>query len=512
MRFLVTWIGAALLTAAGPAHAAWYEAKSKHFIIYANQDPDKLRSYADRLERFDHAVRFVRGMDDPPLTDSNRLQVYVLPSEGAVAKLIGYDAARGLYESRASGSFAFVPRSAGSVDNQWDLHADQIFFHEYAHHLQLQYASLAIPTWVVEGFAEFFATAEVGKDGKVVIGNYPPYRIFGLYDDAGLTLEQMVGSTYKKLNDAQVNALYGRGWLLMHYLTFSEGRKGQLEKYLNGIQDGLSASESAKSAFGDLKQLDRDLSKYMRQPLKGIVLKPEQVTSGSIELRPLSAGEAAIMPVRIRSKRGVDEKSAPAVASDARKAAAPYPTDSFVQASLAEAEYDAKNYSAADAAADRALAVDPTNVHALIYKGRARLALAKASGQVADLDKVRSWFVKANKIDTENAEPLALFYLTYTESGQSPTKNSVEGLLYAVQLAPRDDELRMTAVRELLRENRPTEAKAAFAPFAYQPHATAAFRDALTTIMSAISAGDAKGALKLIETGPEKKPPDGAGH
>src|SRR5438132_6427640 len=139
------------------AHAGWYEAKSKHFIIYADESPDAVRRFAERLERFDSTVRRLRDMSDPPLTDSGRLRIYVLRSQGAVARLAGRSDVAGFYHSRASGSVAFVPRSAGA--SIWDLNTEQIFFHEYAHHLQLQDSSIIVPEWVREGFAEFFATA-----------------------------------------------------------------------------------------------------------------------------------------------------------------------------------------------------------------------------------------------------------------------------------------------------------------------------------------------------------------
>jgi len=167
-------VALAVLLASAPALAGWQEAKSKHFIIYADLKPDELRSYAERLERFDQAVRTVRGMTDPALTDSQRLTVYALRSEGAVARLAGMSEVRGFYSARASGSVAFVPRRAGS-GSDWDLGTDAIFFHEYAHHLQLQSSSFALPAWMVEGFAEFFATALIDKDGSVVIGSPPQY-------------------------------------------------------------------------------------------------------------------------------------------------------------------------------------------------------------------------------------------------------------------------------------------------------------------------------------------------
>jgi tetratricopeptide (TPR) repeat protein len=499
MRFLVLWLAAVALVALdGPAHAAWYEAKSKHFIIYSDDKPERITRFAERLERFDAAVRFVRRMSDPPLTDSARLRVYVLRSEGAVAKLIGDRSARGMYEARMSGAVSFVPRSAGGTSD-WDLDTEEIFFHEYAHHLQLQFASAAMPEWVVEGFAEFFATAKIERDGSVLLGSFPAYRSEAFVDDGGLTLEQMLGGTYTDLNDAQTNALYGRGWMLMHLLSFSNSRAGQLDRYLDGIQKGMSPLESARAAFGDLRILKKELNSYGRVSLAGLRVPAKDVSIGPVALRQLTAGETAIMPIHIRSTRGVTDKEAPEVAAEARRVAQSYPRDPFVQTALAEAEYDADDYSATEAAADRALAADPRYVRALIYKGRAQMALAIVNRGSANWANVRSWFLKANKLDTENPEPLALFYRTFDAAGEKPTRNAVAALLYSVILAPQDEGLRLMAVRELLVENRGAEAKTMLAPLAYQPHSDAEFRDAMLKLMSAISSGDTKAALLLMD-------------
>jgi tetratricopeptide (TPR) repeat protein len=390
------------------------------------------------------------------------------------------------------------------------LQPQAIFFHEYAHHLQLQNASAVVPTWLAEGFAEFFASAEIRKDGTVTIGKFPQYRWWGVHDRGSIPIEQMVGVTYdKRLTGEQMEALYARGWLLTDYLAMSDSRKGQLTHYLEGIHSGMTPLESAKAAFGDLKVLQHDMDAYSRQ-LTSIDISAKVIPIGDVAILPLCAGEAAIMDVRIRSKRGVDQRSAPDVATAARRIAADYPNDPAVQGALAEAEYDARNYAAADAAADRALAADPNDVHALIYKGRALMAKATANPKLTDWDAIRGWFLKANKLDTENAEPLALYYESFVAAGQRPTQNAADALLYAVDLAPRDNGVRMTAVAWLLAQNKLPDAKAMLGPIAYQPHLNPEMQELANNIMAAITAGDAKTAIGLLDqkdkTGKPAKP------
>jgi tetratricopeptide (TPR) repeat protein len=501
MRLLLSRLLAALplVLAAEPAVAAWHKASSKHFIIYGDMRPDELKDYAERLERFDLAVRRVRGMSDLPLTDSERLTIFVLRSENAIAKLAGRSAS-GFYHASVSGSYAFVPRIAGSKIEKLALDADSIFFHEYAHHLQLRSAKAAIPAWIVEGFAEFFATAKIEKDGSVIIGLPPLYRARGLFRLDALTIEEMLGGSGKRLSAEETELLYGRGWLLTHYLTFDASRDGQLKRYLDSIQQGVPPLQAAKDAFGDLRALDRELDRYMRQKFMAVQVNGRSLPVGNVAIRPLDAGEAATIAVHMRSRRGVDQKAAIPVANDARKAAAPFPKDAFAQAALAEAEFDVGNYEAAEAAADRALAVDPNYVRALIYKGRARMELARKTPGKANWNEVRDWLARANRLDTENGEPMMLYFQTYLAEGARPSKNAVDGLLYAVELAPRDYRLRVNAVRQLLVEGRLAEAKDLFAPLAFQPHTSEKFRVSNAKVMEAILAKDSRTAVSVLDS------------
>jgi hypothetical protein len=174
MRSLLRGIAVLIVCAlASPAAAAWHEARSKHFIIYWDgNDTARLREFAVRLEKFDKAVRILRKMEDPPLTDSRRLTIFALRNDDAIERLTGSWGTRGLYRGRAAGSWAFVPRKSGE-GWKYDLDAESIFFHEYAHHLQLQQSTLAMPAWFREGFAEFFATAEFQPGGSLLVGSMP---------------------------------------------------------------------------------------------------------------------------------------------------------------------------------------------------------------------------------------------------------------------------------------------------------------------------------------------------
>lgn len=161
----------ALLALLAPAAAwgqderGWHEASSKHFVVYADGLAENARKLADQLERFDAALRKIRGLPDPPLGPANRLTVIQLDDQGDIARLAGRSDVAGFYSGRASGSYAFVPRRVGD-GSRFAISPDAVLFHEYAHHFMLANYPGAFPAWFVEGFAEFHATA---KDRKSVV-------------------------------------------------------------------------------------------------------------------------------------------------------------------------------------------------------------------------------------------------------------------------------------------------------------------------------------------------------
>ena len=481
----------ALLISASTAQAAWHEVKTPHFLIYSEQSPQSLQSFANRLERFDKAVRILRNMDDPPVGQSGRVTIFVLDDTDDVSRLATgkLTSIAGFYLPRASGSVAFVPRDTGA-EGHYDMSADTIFFHEYAHHMMLQSSDAPYPGWFVEGFAEFFGRANFEKDGSVQLGLPARDRTYGLYVAKKPPIEELLGASFDQKSAEATEAYYARSWLLTHYLAFAPERQGQLTKYMSGIQAGSTPLAAATAAFGDLKTLDREVDSYLRKDrLTYRRVSSPQLVMQPAPVRQLRPGEAAMMPVRMRSARGVDKKGAAEVLALARTRAAPYLNDPAVQLALAEAEFDAGNYAAASAAADRTLAADPQSVKGMIYKGRAEMELAETRSG-ADWNLVRKWFLNANKVDPEAAEPLMLYYDSFARAGERPTKNAIEGMLYAQVLAPQDDGLRLTAAYILIRTNRPDEARKVLAPLANSPHGSGG-RERARKVLAEIAAGKA---------------------
>ena len=465
------WGAAALIVAAAaPPQAKWHKATSRHFIIYSDSKPGQLQAFATRLERFDKAMRVARSMNDPEVGDGNRLTVLVVRDVGAVQALKKglRRGAFGFYQPRASGSVAVVPQSTGPSA----LDADTVFFHEYAHHLMLADIKTPMPSWLVEGFAEFMSTARVNPDGSVALGLPANHRAANLLSARAyqMPIADLLAARPARSGGERAS-LYARGWLVSHYLTFAPQRGGQLQRYLDEYAKGRPAMEAARTAFGDLAVLEREVDRYLaRQSFPALTLSASRLPIGPVEVAALGAGGNAAMPLFQRLQARVGDRKGAEDAIAARKLAAAYPRDPLVMMTLAEAEWVAGDYAAAEAAADRAIALDPKSSEALIWKGRAIFSQAEKKLPGATFAKARGWFSRANSLDPENPEPLLYFYRGYVAEHGKPSPNAVAALHYAAELAPQDLELALQSALQHVRDGAPQKARPALIRIAQNPH------------------------------------------
>jgi tetratricopeptide (TPR) repeat protein len=455
------------------AHAKWLQATSTHFVVYANDSETNVRRFSDQLERFHSAMAVVLSRDLPAPSPSNRVTVFVVSNELEVKRLYGEGSqfVGGFYVPRAGGSLAIVPRvmsGPGKPDESMI-----VLLHEYAHHFLISSSSFPMPRWLSEGAAEFFSSANFGRDGSVSIGRPANHRANELLYAKDVKVADLLDpEAYEKRKSKSYDAFYGKSWLLYHYLMFDDARTGQSRRYLRAMIGGKSSREAALEAFGDLDTLERDLTRYqVRNSLSALDLAPSLLQVSPTEIRQLSAGEAAMMPVRIRSKRGVTEEQAKELVGQAREIAARYPADPAVLAALAEAEHDAENDHEAIAAADGALAIDPSQTNAYVQKGFALFRLAaEAEDENAAYRKARGPFIALNKLENDHPLPLIYYYKSFVEQGMEPSALAIQGLERAVELAPFDLGLRMTLAYQMLRSKRPADARSNLIPIAYNPH------------------------------------------
>ena len=498
MRLLLVWVALAFASAV-PAHAAWNEASSKHFIVYADLSPRVLSDFSSRLERFDQAVRLLLDMDDPPVGEGNRLSVYVLPTDTDVQKLAGDTTGfiAGFYTGRATGSLAFIAKRNGHGD---EVGAEGVLYHEYAHHLMMQQLDHSYPEWYVEGFAEYLSAPIFEHDGSVGIGA-PPQRDWSLLSERSLPTSEVLGESYgdiTKLPKEQRQLLYERAWLLVHYLFMEPTRQGQLARYLAAVANGTPALKAAQDAFGDLGRLEQDLNRYSNSStLKYFKIKAAKITAPRVDIRPLSPGGAQAILLHGKLKLGRSPEETAVIAEQARAIETQFSGDPLVEDTLSLAELKTEHASAAEAAADRALKADPHNTEAMILKADAIVNRARDSDgdqRKALFDEARDIYIAANKLDTEAPEPLYEFYESFLREGIRPTDNAIAALHYASDLAPQDLNVRMNSAIAYLNEGKPKEARSTLTVVAYSPHGGGASQVARRMIAD-LDAGKTRDAL-----------------
>ncbi|GGC21804.1 hypothetical protein GCM10011371_06790 [Novosphingobium marinum] len=477
MKFSRVALAAIALFSASSARAEWMEATSDHFVIYADESERKLRAFAEKLERYNSAMAFVTKTKSTKPTPSNRVTIYVVGSGQAVRKLHGSGSSfvNGFYIPRAGGSIAIVPEVE---DSRRELTFSMVtLLHEYAHHFTRSVTSFPMPRWMGEGSAEFFSSAKFEKDDSVWLGRPATHRAGELLYAKDVSVEELLDPAVyakNKRNSRLYDAFYGRSWLLYHYLVFDESRKGQLDTYSRLLAGGAEPLAAAEQAFGNIQQLEDDLDSYYKQRrMPAFKLSADRLQPGPINVRPLREGEAEMMPVRIRSRRGVDEETAKDVLADARKVASAYPSDPMVLTALAEAEHDAGNDELAVAAADKALALDPRQTDAYVQKGFALFRIAEnteGDERKAAFERVRKVFVALNRLENDHPLPLIYYYRSFAAEGVNVPDIAKQGLARASQLAPFDLGLHMQLAQMYANEFKFDFARAHLRPVAFNPH------------------------------------------
>lgn len=459
-----------------PGRAAWYEASSDHFVIYADDMAAHVRRFAENLERYHAALEIVTGRDIAAPSPSNRVRVYVVGDAAAVEELAGTPGIAGFYLPRAGASAAFV-REIRNKEGYPDLSAI-VLQHEYAHHFLMSSARFAMPLWMSEGAAEFFGAAGFTEDGGVVLGLYALHRWRDLHaaSEGRIALEALLDhDPHDPFRGIGREAFYARAWLLYHFLATHEERAGQLHAYWLDVLAGTPSLAAARKAFGSLAALERELAAHWRsRERRAFVLGPEQLAIGKVSLRRLTPGEAAMMEVRMRAERGLPPAEAQALAKEARAIAQGFPEDAVAQAVLARAQFLAGDDEAAIHSADAALALDREQLSAHAIKGLALFrqaeSLAEPGARAAALDAAMEPFLALNRLENDHPLPLIFTYRAFIARGEEPSALAKAALARAAQLAPFDAQLWFVLGLMHIHDGRIAEARAALAPLASHPH------------------------------------------
>jgi hypothetical protein len=190
---------------ASAASAEWHEARTNHFIIYSDDSKADTIAFAERLERFDNALRVMQNMPaDKPVPDVNKVVVYHYGDTRTIGQLAGSAGVAGFYIPRAAYPVAFTPArtyvNSGSrerVDDRSQMKPEVVLFHEYTHHFMLNTFHTTYPSWYVEGFAEANSTIELRPDGSFLVGRPANHRSFELFEMQQLNVAKLLDPAFK---------------------------------------------------------------------------------------------------------------------------------------------------------------------------------------------------------------------------------------------------------------------------------------------------------------------------
>lgn len=485
----------ALVLGASPALAEWHKAESERFVVYSDMSAQDIKAFAERLERFHVAMAKVTGFNPPKPSPSNRVTVYMVGSDLTLRKLYGdaNTSVAAFYQPRASGAVAFAPNV--KLDAPESDRTMLYVLHEYAHHFTISSAAYAMPRWITEGSAEFFAVVRFEKDGGLDIGLPANHRLGDLNYAKRMSIREIFD--YERIireSGPRRDGFYGQAWLTFHYLQFSKERLPQYRAYLQKYRQGVPSLEAAEQAFGDLDELDRELKVYQRRTnIPAIRLSAADLPIGNVTVSPLSAGMNEMIEVVIKSRRGVDKEQAAALLPRAREIAAKYPEDAGVLTALSEAEFDAGNDAEAIAAADKAIQIDPSRTNAYVQKGYALFRMAESAEDDA-IDGAYTAAMKPfqalNAIEADHTMPLIYYFRSFAQRGLPPGENAKAALERALQLAPFDRELRLNVATMMIKEGRNSLASFVLAPLAADPHGRADSQRAKELITALAEASD----------------------
>ena len=456
----------ALMAVAAPAHAEWLRAESPHFIVYGDVNEGELRSYVRKVERFDAMLRLYYPVAND--RESGKLEIFLAHGIDDLRKIypgLGGSVA-GFYSGDVDRIFAVVDltRSEGQ----------STLFHEYSHHFMRANMAGDYPGWFTEGFAEYYATADLGRD-RVRIGMHSPGRMNSLTMafNEWAPMEAVLGKT--EVPRTLGHSYYAQAWAMTHYFMSTPERQQQLAAYLRALRLGGDPVEALQTTVG---MTPNQLQNAIRSYVNGRItyFTPLQAIEGPTEvaIAPMARSARDLIWLDLRMDRLGPDGKAEALAQ-VRERAARYPGDAFAEVVLAKAEIQDKKWEAAEAAVAPLVAADAVNTEALRLTAIARMHRADEDGvaptQRATLYQgARRLLARAVQADPTDYR----IYLGLDESRRGgpgyPTDNDLEVLLAAEEYAPQVDTVRLLAAQALVNKGIYRQAIEILAPVASNPH------------------------------------------
>src|ERR1700756_2457430 len=275
-------------------HEAWVEVRSPNFIIVSNAGEKQARRTAVQFEQihtlFREGLAVAQGHPSPVIT------IFALKDEKSLGDLLPDYWTKG--HMRPSGVFAFRMYQYYAAVNLEAPGTNPFatMYHEYYHSLTIPFFP-ELPVWLSEGLADFFGQSQV--NGNVATMGMPdPDLIEELRHNKLIPLDVLfhVDASSPYYNEEnKISVFYAESWALTHYLMLGDkqAHRQMLLDYAGALASGSSPDQAAAKAFGDLKKLQDDLSRYIGKfSFSYFQMKaPAELAPAELHVRELSDAE-----------------------------------------------------------------------------------------------------------------------------------------------------------------------------------------------------------------------------
>lgn len=486
-------LGAAPATAGG-----WLLAESEHFRLHSSAQESVTREYLKQLEAFRWLSLKLLGADEKSVRAQARFDIYLLEGERALHALRPDlpDNTAGLYTYCTEGAVAYATQARRLGREGWDW-GRVVLQHEYAHHLMFQYATMAYPSWYVEGFAEYMGTA-VLEDGTVSLGGQHQARLPTLATPPWLPFDEVLrwgsraGGTP---SPREVERFYAQAWLLTHYMLSDDKRAQQLAGYFTRVGAGEAPVAAFEAATGtEVADLQRLLDPY-RRSLPMVKVRSPELPQATIRTAPLD-DDAAGYALDESLLRTCPKPAAGQAILERLRAQAQKPTaaDRKLTLPLARAETMFGDTAAAVRLLEAIVTADDAPFEAYYLMARALTRQAeKLAGdeQRAVRERARSHLFKAYRLKKDDAP--VLYHLARALAEKGIDQNVLNAARAARLLAPSVGDYAVFEARADLETGDRERAVRALVPLAtdtHWPDRAARMRQAIDAIRAGKSAGE----------------------
>jgi len=278
----------------GQKHETWVEVRSPNFIVVSNAGEKEARKTAIRFEQIRTLYRkslAIASQHSGPATT-----ILAVKDENSMKALLpdffvkGHTRPAGLYAAGWYHSYMAVDLASPGSNPFAPI------YHEYYHSVTLPYFP-GLPLWLAEGLADFYGYTDI-TDREALMGRPSPELIAQLRINKMIPLDVLFkvdhSSPYYN-EESKSNVFYAESWALTHYFLVGDNQahRALLSNFLAAMDQGSSANEAAAKAFGDLKQLQSALERYIHgyNFYEVKTAAPEKIAESELHARILSDAE-----------------------------------------------------------------------------------------------------------------------------------------------------------------------------------------------------------------------------